>query len=172
MKSRLDDFVNRKINLIDIAQEVRDGHISSFVISQEIMPGSKYVFVELPIFGGAYYSEHGGKSRDPKSMGGKKPYVMLFTQELEEISKKKIAGITDAIGLLIILIPNISWKTGKVINKRSKKPLSRDDIREKYADSDYKFKKAMKILKDEELLIYKEDGYYISRRFIKKGAKK
>lgn len=106
-----------------------------------------------------------------KSTGGKKPYIMLMIQEVSKLAGSGIDNIEEVVGFLILLAENIEWNTGRVINKRSKKSFKYIDLQNKYSGSKYKFERIMKILKDNNLLIHTSEGYFISRRFIKKGAK-
>lgn len=108
----------------------------------------------------------------PKSMGGKKPYVMLMVQKVTELQKKGIKNIEEIIGFLVLLSDNIEWNTGRIINKRSKKPLKYSDLQNKHSGGKYKFEKTMKLLSENSLLEHKPEGYFISTDLIKKGSKK
>lgn len=112
------------------------------------------------------------KARDhpPKTTGGKKPYVMLMVQKVSELQKQGIKNIEEIIGFLVLLSDNIEWNTGRIINKRSKKPLKYDDLRNKYSSGNSKFAKSMKLLTDNSLLEHKPEGYFISTDLIKKGG--
>ncbi|MDF2563710.1 MAG: hypothetical protein K0Q53_105 [Massilibacillus sp.] len=105
----------------------------------------------------------------PKSTGGKKPYIMLMVQEVIKLKKTSIENIEEVIGFLVLLAENIEWNTGKLINKRSKKPLKYVDLQKTYSGSKYKFEKTMKILKNNDLLTHTPEGYFISSKLIKKG---
>ena len=110
------------------------------------------------------------KTKKPKgSTGGKKPYVIIMTQEVEVLRNKKVNGIEEALGLLLVLSPNTEWHTGRLINKRNKNSLKYEELLKISGSTKYKFEKLMKILKDNDLLTHTPEGYFISSKLIKKG---
>jgi hypothetical protein len=159
-------FKNKEINVVK----------GEFIISRESLDnGVDFIHVTCADNGKEVYSfwQNTNKTdEEPKSMGGKKPYVMLMLQELSKLQEGGIKGIEDAVGFLTIISDNIRWNTGLVVNKRSKKPLKYTDLQKIYSGSKYKFEKTMKFLKDHNLLTHTPEGYFISRELIKKGSKK
>ena len=67
----------------------------------------------------------------PKHTGGKKPYLMLM---IEAINELKGDDIDIAVGSAALLGNNIRWNTGLVIDKRTKKPLLYKDLKEIYKE--------------------------------------
>jgi DNA-binding IclR family transcriptional regulator len=65
---------------------------------------------------------------------------------------------------------HIEFKTGRLIDKY-KKPLSRTDLINITKFSHNKIDKLLKDMKSNGLLEHNSEGYFISRKFIKKGAK-
>lgn len=112
------------------------------------------------------------KVSSPKNTGGKKPYVMLMVEKLEELRESGTNNVEEAIGFLVLLSDNIEWHTGRLINKRSKKSLKYADLLSKYSNGKYRFEKLMKLLSDNNLLEHKPEGYFISRHLIKKGKER
>lgn len=111
------------------------------------------------------------KNEKPKNTGGKKPYLMLMIDEIEEL-RNEVKNVEELIGYVACLGKYIEWNTGKLINKRSKKPLKYIDLLQIYKCSNNKLNKMIKLMKDHDLLYYTDEGYFISQRYIKKGKSK
>lgn len=157
-------FFNNEINVVK----------TEVIMSREKTDkGMEYIHVNIE--GKERYSFWNNPSKEktsPKSMGGKKPYVMLMVQKVTELQKQGIKNIEEIIGFLVLLSDNIEWNTGRIINKRSKKSLKYIDLQNKHSGGKYKFEKTMKLLADNSLLEHKPEGYFISSDLIKKGSKK
>lgn len=106
-----------------------------------------------------------------KSTGGKKPYVMLMLQRLEELQEQNIPNFEEIIGVLVLLSKNIEWSTGRLINKRSKKQLKYEDLIKLVTFSSRKLDKLISVMKQYKLISNTSEGYFISQSFIKKGSR-
>jgi len=107
-----------------------------------------------------------------KNTGGKKPYLMLMTNEIEELRGKGVKNVEELIGYTVSLGKYVEWNTGKLINNRSKKTLQYKDLISLYKCSKPKLNKMLKLMKDNDLLYHTDEGYFISSKYIKKGNTK
>jgi hypothetical protein len=145
------------------------------VISKEVTSaGMEYIHVSID--GEEVYSfwknPSGVKKKSaPKSMGGKKPYIMLMLQEVEKLRSQGIDNIEELIGFLVCLGNNVEWGTGRLIHKRSKKQLMYADLQKMFNFGKRKLDRVIKDLRQHELLIGNDEGYFISDLLIKKGSK-
>lgn len=108
----------------------------------------------------------------PKHTGGKKPYLMLMINEIEELRKQGVKNIEELIGYVACLGKYIEWNTGRLIHTRKKTPLQYKDLLEIYKCSNKKLNKILNELKEHGLLFKTEEGYFVSTKFIKKGRTK
>jgi len=112
------------------------------------------------------------KEDKPKSekhtTGGKKPYAMLMESKVVEMRESGNVPFDEA-GMLMYLTPNIEWETGRIIDKRTKKPLKAKDIEKTLNVTHNVFRRLSKGLKDKGLIEIKKDGYFVSRDLFKKG---
>lgn len=112
----------------------------------------------------------GPPSEEKKSMGGKKPYVMLMTQQLKYLRENgKVTA--EQIGYLILLSPNIEWGSGRLIGKKATS-LKAADIQKVLGISHNTFGRLVKELKENKLITVNKDGYFISTDLFKKGVTK
>lgn len=129
-----------------------------------------------------YFGEYVEPNKKRKSMGGKKPYVMLMTEEVKKLLDKNIKNVDEVLGFLIILSGYMEFHTGKLIDKRQRLkkkqlPLQYSDLLEVCNYSRTKLDKMIKITKEHSLIYYEkptkdnEGGYFISSNIIKKGKK-
>lgn len=109
---------------------------------------------------------------NPKNTGGKAPYIILMTDEIEKLREKNIKNVEELIGYVVSIGKNIEWSTGRLVHKRSKKQLQYNDLLDIYKCSRTKLDKMLKLMKDNDLLYNTKDGYFISSKYIKKGKKK
>jgi len=108
----------------------------------------------------------------PKHTGGKKPYVILMTDEVESLKSQGIKNTNELIGFLASLSKYIEWNTGKLVQKRSKKTLQYKDLKEIFPYGNKKLNRILNDLKTHDLLYNTTEGYFISSRIIKKGRMK
>lgn len=157
---------------------VLEGHLK---LTRDVAPnGMEYIRIcltdgdiEKELY--AYWRNPQAEKRNketPKHTGGKKPYLMLMTEEVTKLRKKKVQNVPELVGSLVCLGENIEWNTGRLIHKRSKKSLLYKDLLEIYGCSRPKLNKMLGLMKDHELLYHTNDGYYISPKLIKKGRMK
>ncbi|GEM_PF-3437800 len=129
-----------------------------------------------------YYGEYQGSDKKSKSTGGKKPYVMLMTNEIKALKGKLkedgVKNYNEIIGCLTDLSGFMEWSTGKLIDKRQRlkkkqTPLKYNDLLEISGYSKSKFENMMKLMKYYQLLWHSDDeenkGYFISQIYFKKG---
>lgn len=112
------------------------------------------------------------QSKTPRHSGGKKPYVMLMVDEVERLRKDGVKNVEELVGYLACLSKNIEWNTGKLVKKRTKKPLKYKDLQGMFPCSKNKLNRILKDLKEQDLLYGTQEGYFISPRIIKKGKSK
>lgn len=110
------------------------------------------------------------KSPPPKNTGGKRPYVMIMQdRNIDDLS-------IEARGLLftIFIRNNIEWHTGKLINRRTKKPLAIKDISMLANVGILKTKGILAQLEKQKILSYNNSAkaYFINQDFAKKGVPK
>lgn len=153
-----------------------------FMISREVAPNG-YEFITESIINSegkdTVYRQywHNPKSRvdnkkPPKHTGGKKPYLMLMINEVEELRNQGVKNVEELIGYVACLGKYIEWNTGRLIHKRSKKPIQYKDLVEIYKCSKPKLNKMINLMKEHDLLYYTDEGYFISQKYIKKGKSK
>lgn len=107
---------------------------------------------------------------EKKSMGGKKPYVMLMTQQLKYLRENgKVTA--EQIGYLILLSPNIEWGSGRLIGKKATS-LKAADIQKVLGISHNTFGRLVKELKENKLMTVNKGGYFISTDLFKRGVTK
>ncbi|HAW57563.1 MAG TPA: hypothetical protein DCX03_00885 [Bacteroidales bacterium] len=113
------------------------------------------------------------KDKDPpKHTGGKQPYVMLMTKEVEKLGKEGVKNVAELVGHLSLLGDYIEWNTGKLINKRTKKPLKYKEVLTIFKCGNKKLNRLLKDMKEYELIFATDSGYCVSPRFVKKGRTK
>jgi hypothetical protein len=110
------------------------------------------------------------KSPTPKHTGGKRPYIMVMQdRSIDDLS-------IEARGLLftIFMRNNIEWHTGKLINRRTKKPLTIKDISMLANVGILKTKGILAQLEKQKILSYnnRAKAYFINQDFAKKGVPK
>ena len=109
----------------------------------------------------------------PKTMGGKQPYLMVMINEIEAMKKSEFTAgdINEQIGYLCCLGKNIEWNTGKLINTKTKQALKYNDLMKLFKCSNKKLNRLIGQMKENEIIYGTAQGYFVSRRFIKKGKK-
>lgn len=162
-----------------------------FIISREQTKKSSYCFVSLPnqdeptpILAGwakplkpehellaTVHEVDKDKVKEPKHTGGKRPYMMLM-QDKAMVVKDLSLG---ASGLLLKIIASgcVEWNTGKIIKKRSKKPMTIAMICDEFGLKTADCKSILKELGNKEIIRYdkSEKAYFIDTDFAKKGGK-
>lgn len=135
-----------------------------------------------------YFGEYKEPDAKPKSMGGKKPYVMVMSNEIkelkEQLKKKGVKNYNEIIGCLVDFSNYMEWGTGKLIDKRQRLkkkqlPLKYKDLLEISGYSRTKLDNMLRIMKENKLLWNSDGdktnegskGYFISQIYFKKGRK-
>jgi hypothetical protein len=161
-------------NFLDYEEGNADVLQATITISREVTTGGQQ-YIHVMVGGQELYSfwHNPSKSKDPKHTGGKAPYVMIMTQELEKFKALAIKSdfeVEPCIGFLTCLAKYIEWKTGKLIHPRSKKALKYKDLASIATFGKRKLDNIIYTLKEFNLLSHTAEGYFISRKIIKKGA--
>lgn len=113
------------------------------------------------------------KDKDPpKHTGGKQPYVMLMVKEVEKLGSEGVKNVAELVGHISLLGDYIEWNTGKLINKRTKKPLRYKEVQEIFKCGNKKLNRLLARMKEHELIFATDGCYRISPRFVKKGKMK
>ncbi|WP_196607140.1 hypothetical protein [Pectinatus frisingensis] len=119
-----------------------------------------------------WVSKKNNQSKKGNYTGGKAAYLMLMEKPVYDLisSNNYYGNIYIQLGFLQAMSGHIEFKTGRLIDKY-KKPLSRTDLINITKFSHNKIDKLLKDMKSNGLLEHNSEGYFISRKFIKKGAK-
>lgn len=109
------------------------------------------------------------RKEDAPHRGNKQSYSMLMNKAFKVLLKEHKPS-NEEIGVMTKLFFYADWGTG-LLTKR-KKPMKFEDMVDIIGNSDKTVKKIIKSLKDKKILDYKDNGYYLSRTFIKRGGAK
>jgi hypothetical protein len=104
-----------------------------------------------------------------KHTGGRKSYVMLMTKQLRKLKKSEANNKLELIGFITYLSDYIEWGTGRLINKRTKKPLRYEDLSKITELNNRKLNSIIADLKRLYLLMHTVEGYFLSPIIVKKG---
>jgi hypothetical protein len=161
--NKLLEFINGESNVVKV----------EVIISREkTQQGTEYISVSAenrPLY--SFWHNPNKNKGTPKHSGGKKPYIMLMIERIEEMRKNNIPNIEDLIGFMVCLGNNVQWHTGKLIHKRSKKQLKYADLLTLFSYGKRKLDRILKDLQDNSLLRNTAEGYFISDSLIKKGGR-
>ena len=162
----------------------RNATRDEFILSREKVRGSEYISLSLPDRNEPIYKLWTRKKiykkpsqavgeievKQPKHTGGKRPYIMLMQDQRDTINKLS----NQAAGLMMKLLAGgfIEWDTGRIIDRRSKKPLTISMIRSRYKLDTTKTKGLIKELTENKVIKYdrKQRSYFFNADFARKGA--
>lgn len=163
-KSNMADYINGTKNTVKeemiISREKCDRTNNEFVYVQPLS-------MDEPLYMFWYKRGHG--SAKPKHTGGKKPYVMLMIDELIRLIDSGISA--EHLGSMIRLTPYIEWGTGRLLYGREKRSMRVKDMMKVLGKKERTTFNIISRFKKHGLLSYKDGSYFISRSFIKRGAK-
>ena len=169
MEKELIKFLNGEVNAVrldvTIVREVITDDIDRLVVRSVDDEHKDYVISES-------FIKKKRKSNNPKHAGGKHPYIMLMVNEVEKLREQGIKNVEELIGYLVCLGKYIEWNTGRLVKKRSKKPLQYKDLQKTFPCGNKKLNRILGELKDNDLLFGTQEGYFISPRLIKRGKMK
>lgn len=159
--------------------EVNVARIEFIVTRQPRMPNGAEHITAVPI-DGEYISferwhnpkKEQSNNETPKHSGGKKPYVMLMVEEIDRLRDEGVKNVEELLGFLVCLSRYVQWNTGKLIRRRSKRPLQYKDLSEMFSCGNRKLNRILKSLQENDLLYSTTEGYFVSTRIIKKGKTK
>ena len=167
MDKELLDFINNNTGVITLYTRIEreitsDGreHIAVYPIGEN---GALYSFWRNP------NKPDSDTTPVPKHAGGKKPYIMLMVDEVEKLRAAGVKNSEEMIGYLVCMGKYVEWNTGRLINKRNKKPMQYQELQKAFGCGNKKFNKMLASMKKCNLLHKNEEGYFISPQFIKKG---
>jgi hypothetical protein len=104
----------------------------------------------------------------PKHTGGKKSYVKMYSEWLDQHPEASI----EVIGTMTRLSRNIEWSTGHLVHTRSKKRLQILDICKLINKSNKTTISILKEAKQLNLIAHSKDGYKVNANFMCKGVSK
>lgn len=178
MDESINKFFNNETNVIPFYN--KGGEIIA-MYSKDMLPnniecrylnaidGDKQIPMQKPFYHNRNKNIMIDENEKPKSMGGKKPYIMVMINEIEELRGKGVKNVEELIGYVACLGNYIEWNTGKLIHKRNKKPIRYNDLQAIYGCGNKKLNKMINLMKEHNLLYHNGEGYFISSKYIKKG---
>ncbi|MSU01960.1 hypothetical protein FYJ83_10820 [Tissierella sp. DSM 105185] len=178
MDKNILSYANKETNVMLLYNEFGEPILS---ISREFTKNSECLYISVvdgeettPLYPPLWHNPKADKKNNetPKHTGGKKPYLMLMIDEIEELRSQGVKNVEELIGYVACLGKYIEWNTGKLIHKRSKKPIQYKDLLNIYSCSNKKLNKMINLMKEHDLLYYTDEGYFISSKYIKKGKSK
>jgi hypothetical protein len=112
----------------------------------------------------------GDSEKENENTGGREPYAMLFFRKIKNVFKGKYVGSMDCqLSSLVLLSEFIQMNTGRLIKKRTKKPLTQGDIAKELGVSVRRAAEILSNLKTNGILERKDGAYVIKREFIARG---
>lgn len=160
----------------------RNATRDEFILSRESTGNAEYVSVSLPGYDEPIYAlwtkkpqkkkatQATGEIVKPKHTGGKRPYIMLMQDQDDAINQLSL----DAAGLVFKLLAGgfVEWNTGRIIDRRTKKPLTIKMIHTRYKLGVSRTKKLMKELTEAKIIKYdrKKRSYFFNTKLARKGA--
>ena len=110
------------------------------------------------------------KDRKDFQTGGREPYTMHMDRAYQELMKRETAGdLMKQFGFVSMVQYFTEYGTGRIVNRRTKKSMTGAEIAKKVGIALPTFKKLVRDMKANGIIEHRADGYYISRRLIKKG---
>lgn len=164
----------------------RNATMDEFMMSREVVGQVEYISVSLPdseepILTVWRSRKKKGESEEPvgeivkvrpKHTGGKRPYIMLMQDQRDTINSLSI----DAAGLIMKLLAGgfIAWNTGQIIDRRTKKALTAENISTRFTIGKNKLKAILKELTEYKIIKYdpSKRSYFFNARFARKGGGK
>lgn len=149
--------------------------LNDAIISREVAPNGceliRIICEDNEIYQFWNNPEKKPPDKPPKHIGGKKPYIMLMIDEVKKLKDQKVKNAGELLGCLVYLAEFVEWGTGRLIKKRSKKPIRYKDLLEILPYGNSKLNHVLTDLKKYGLLSNSSEGYFISDNLIKKGKK-
>lgn len=143
------------------------------MLSRDVAPnGAEYRYVKDPVIGrefisGWYGKERKQKSANPKHTGGKPSYVKLYPKGLDAVTEK--LGEVE-LGMLFKMTCFIEWKTGVLIDKRTKKPLDFAGLQKVTGHSEATLSRRLDALRSVGAITTDDQGHYVvSPELLRKG---
>ena len=113
------------------------------------------------------------KEEKPKNenIGGREPYVKLYYRRIDKVVEGDfIGGLDSQLSALTLLCKYIQMNTGKLVKKRTKKPLTMADIAQALNVSVRRAADIVANLKANGFMERKDNAYFVSRKFYSKGV--
>lgn len=164
--NRLAEFLEGKSNAIEVVlerEDKKDWSLLHFV--------DKETGAEIWRKWGRKNDLFGTKAKnESENYGGLDTYVMLHPKRVKEVFRNGYVGNVDSqIKALTFLSEYIQSNTGKLVNKRTKKPLTRQEIADDLGLSIRRASEIISDLKSNGFLERKNNAYYVRREFYAKG---
>jgi biotin operon repressor len=115
----------------------------------------------------------GGEKKETENIGGREPYAMLFTRRVKKVFSGEYVGSKDSqLSALVLLSEYIQMNTGKLVKKKSKKPLTQQDIAKELGLSVRRTATILADLKANGVIERQDGAYLIKREFLARGRMK
>lgn len=141
------------------------------LIREKSKNGYEYITMETVdghrLYGTWYNPEIAQRSKKPKHIGGQAAYTKLMTAEVAKLIKNGCSH--EALGALVALSDCVEWDTGRLLQKRSKRPLSFDDLQKIWQTSKSKTTRLIQSMKTQKVLEHSQGCYSISNKLLRKG---
>lgn len=149
------------------------------IITREQAPGAQHITIkiagtdnDIELYKFWHSNKPPAATDKPKHTGGRSPYLMLMINEVEKLREQGVKNVEELLGVIVCLGKNIEWNTGKLIHKRTKKPLKYEDLQGIFKFGNRKLNRIIANLKEHNLLYHTKEGYFIATNLIKKGKMK
>ena len=170
--------------LLEYLNGQRNSVSACFHVSRESMTNAERVYIGIPEAKDTLYAFYNSKNKHVKyekiqdtsgfsyyqppaaGTGGKEAYVMLMIAEFEKLPYLSL----EAKGMIMSFLNCLEWNTGRLIRQRDKAPLTKNKISKMLNISPGTVRKIMNELITAGIIKYENNQYFMSRKFIKKGA--
>jgi hypothetical protein len=163
----LNDFIEGKCLSLEtiITREDRDEYILLHFIDKET---GISLFDQWIKKGNLFKREEKPKN---ENIGGQEPYVRLYYRRIDKVVNggEFVGGLDSQLSTLTLLCKHIQMNTGKLVKKRTKKPLTMADIAQTLNVSVRRAADIIANLKANGFVERKDNAYFVNRKFYFKG---
>jgi hypothetical protein len=116
-------------------------------------------------------NKHQRKNAIPKHTGGKPSYIKLYSRFFEKLQQQgQQPKLKDAeIGTALRIAAFADWKTGKLIDKKTKKPLNLAALSNKLGYSKRTMIDRVEALQENGIIKQRDGCYYMNREYFAKS---
>lgn len=105
-----------------------------------------------------------------ENIGGQEPYVKIYYRRVDKVIEGDfVGGLDSQLSTMTLLCKHIQMNTGKLVKKRTKKPLTMADIAKTLNVSVRRAADIVANLKANGFIERKDNAYFVSRDFYSKG---